>query len=64
MPIDGDTPRGRRSLDTDRPTAFSDGLFSIAATLLLLDIAVHPPGPPLQQVLHAGPAMWPTSSAS
>ena len=36
--------------------AFSDGVFSIAATLLVLDIALDPPGTPLEQVLHA----WPT----
>jgi len=30
--------------------------FSIAAALLVLDIAVHRPGTPLQQVLHAWPA--------
>ena len=34
-------------------SAFSDGMFSIAATLLVLDLAAHPPGTPLQQVLHA-----------
>ena len=56
MPDDGDTPRGRRFLGTDRLAAYSDGVFSIAATLLVLDIAVHPPGTPLQQVLHAWPA--------
>jgi uncharacterized membrane protein len=55
VPDDGDTPRGRRFLGTDRLAAFSDGVFSIAATLLVLDIAVHPPGTPLQQVLHAWP---------
>ena len=56
MPDDADTPRRRRSLGTDRLAAFSDGVFSIAATLLVLDIALHPPGTPLQQVLHAWPA--------
>ena len=56
MPDDGNTPRGRRFLGTDRLAAFSDGVFSIAATLLVLDIAVHPPGTPLEQVLHAWPA--------
>ena len=56
MPDDANTPRGRRFLGTDRLTAFSDGVFSIAATLLVLDIAVHPPGTPLEQVLHAWPA--------
>lgn len=35
---------------------FSDGVFGFAITLLVLDIAVHPPGTPLQQVLHAWPA--------
>ncbi|WP_405916367.1 hypothetical protein [Streptomyces sp. NBC_00728] len=30
-------------------------MFSIAATLLVLDLAVHPPGSPLEQVLHAWP---------
>jgi len=56
VPDDEDPPRGRRYLGTDRLAAFSDGVFSIAATLLVLDIAVHPPGTPLQQALHAWPA--------
>ena len=56
MSADEATPRGRRSLGTARLAAFSDGVFSIAATLLVLDIAVHPPGTPLQQVLDAWPA--------
>jgi len=33
--------------------AFSDGVFSIAATLLVLDIAIHPPGTALEQLRHA-----------
>ena len=56
MPTGEDTPRPRRSLGTARMEAFSDGVFSIAATLLVLDIALHPPGTPLEQVLHAWPA--------
>ena len=36
--------------------AFSDGVFSIAATLLVIDIAIHPPGTALEQVLDAWPA--------
>jgi len=35
---------------------FSDGVFGFAMTLLVVDLAVHPPGTPLQQVLHAWPA--------
>ena len=50
-----DTPRVRRLLSTGRMEAFSDGVFSIAATLLVLDIAIHPPGTALEQVLHAWP---------
>ena len=45
-----------RSLSTTRMEAFSDGVFSIAATLLVLEIALHPPGTPFEQVIHAWPA--------
>ena len=31
-------------------------MFAIAITLLVLDVAVHPPGSPVEQVLHAWPA--------
>ena len=31
--------------------AFSDGIFAFASTLLVLDLAIHPPGSPLDQVL-------------
>ena len=56
MSADGDTRRPRRVLSKGRMEAFSDGVFAIAITLLVLDIAVHPPGTPLEQVLHAWPA--------
>jgi uncharacterized membrane protein len=56
VPDDADTPRGHRYLGTDRLAAYSDGVFGIAATLLVLDIAVRPPGTPLQQVLRAWPS--------
>jgi TMEM175 potassium channel family protein len=45
-----------RSLSTSRMESFSDGVFSIAATLLVFGIAIHPPGTPLEQVLNAWPA--------
>ena len=52
----GRAGRARRSLSKTRMEAFSDGVFAIAITLLILDVAVHPPGTPLQQLLNA----WPT----
>ena len=55
MPADEDTPRRRRVLGKDRMEGFSDGVYGFAATLLVLDLAVHPPGTPLQRVLHAWP---------
>ena len=56
MPSDRDSQHAPRSLSSSRLEAFSDGVFSIAATLLVLDIALHPPGTPLEQALHAWPA--------
>jgi len=43
------------SISTLRMEAFSDGVFSIASTLLVLNIALHPHGTPLHQVLGAWP---------
>jgi uncharacterized membrane protein len=34
----------------------SDGVFGFAMTLLVVDVAVHPPGTPLEQLLRAWPA--------
>jgi len=55
VPADEDTPRRRRVLSKDRMEGFSDGVYGFAATLLVLDLALRPPGTPLQQVLHAWP---------
>ena len=56
MASDGDTPRARRALGTGRLESFSDGVFGVAATLLVADIAIHPPGSALAQVLRAWPS--------
>ncbi len=56
MPADPDTPRGRRVLSKGPMEGFSDGVFGFAITLLVLGIALRPPGSPLQQVLHAWPS--------
>ena len=50
-----DAPAAAVPLSKTRLEAFSDGVFSIATTLLVLDIALHPPGSPLKQVLEAWP---------
>ncbi len=51
--------RSRRSTGTlsrNRMEAFSDGVLAIAITLLVLELAVRPPGTALEQFLHAWPA--------
>jgi TMEM175 potassium channel family protein len=55
VPADKDTPRRPRALGKDRMEGFSDGVYGFAATLLVLDLVIRPPGTPLQQVLHAWP---------
>src|SRR5215469_4531505 len=56
VPSDPDAPRRPRVLSKNRMEGFSDGVFGFAITLLVVDIALHPPGTPLQQVLNAWPA--------
>jgi len=55
VPADEDPPHRHRAISKGRMEGFSDGVYGFAATLLVLDLAVHPPGTPLQQVLHAWP---------
>src|SRR4249919_368279 len=50
------TPRTRRSLDKGRIEAFSDSIYAFAATLLVIDLAIHPPGSPLDQLFNAWPS--------
>lgn len=52
------TPPGATtgSFSTTRLEAFSDGVYAIAITLLVLDIAVKPGGSPLEEFLSAWPS--------
>ena len=56
MTSEGDTPPARRTLDKGRLESFSDGVFGFAATLLVADLALRPPGSALEQVLRAWPS--------
>lgn len=56
MPADPNTPHRRRVPSKDRMEGFSDGVTGFTITLLVLDLTLHPPGTPLQQVLQAWPA--------
>jgi uncharacterized membrane protein len=52
---DEETPKTRASLGKARMEAFSDGVIAIAITLLVLDLAIRPPGSPLDQFLRGWP---------
>jgi TMEM175 potassium channel family protein len=51
MAEDEETPKTAATVGKGRIEAFSDGVFAIAITLLVLDLAVRPPGSPLHQFL-------------
>jgi uncharacterized membrane protein len=44
------------TLGKGRMEAFSDGVLAIAITLLVLDVAIRPPGSPLHQFLRGWPS--------
>lgn len=47
---------GRSTLSKGRMEGFSDGVFGFASTLLVLDLAIRPPGTAWQQVLNGWPS--------
>lgn len=56
MSDDDDTLTASATLTKARMEAFSDGVLAIAITLLVLEVAVRPPGSPLEQFLRGWPS--------
>jgi len=53
---DENAPPSRALTDKGRMEAFSDGVMGFAITLLVIDIALRPPGSPLHQFVQAWPS--------
>lgn len=56
MATEGESSKSRATLDKGRMEGFSDGVMGFAITLLVVDIAVRPPGSPSEQFFHAWPS--------
>jgi uncharacterized membrane protein len=56
MADEEEEPQSRVTLGKSRMEAFSDGVLAIAITLLVLDVAIRPPGSPTEQFLRGWPS--------
>jgi len=56
MASEGEIARNAATFAKTRMEAFSDGVMAIAITLLVLELAVRPPGSPLEQFWQAWPS--------
>ncbi len=56
MADEDERPQKGATLGKGRMEAFSDGVLAIAITLLVLDVAIRPPGSPLRQFLRGWPS--------
>ncbi len=56
MADDEEAAQSRVTLGKGRMEAFSDGVLAIAITLLVLDLAIRPPGSPTEQFLRGWPS--------